>query len=597
MLKEEIRVAAGLASGIFPYCDGRLPRQAAFMSRVRVLPETVASQVAAGEVIERPASVVKELVENSLDAGATAIEVEIRRGGVASIRVSDNGAGMGRDDALLAIERHATSKLRDADGLTTIRTLGFRGEALPSIASVAFFELATREHDAVAGTEIEISCGTLREVRDSGCAPGTRIEVRQLFHNVPARRKFLRTEATESAHVEHQVRLHALAAPAVRFRYLQDKREVFDLPAVDDRQARIAHLHGNDLARELIPLEGGDGETFSFGGFFLPAGRARRGRRHQLVFLNGRPIEDGAIARGLREGFRGGLAAGLNPAAWLWIEMDPQWVDVNVHPAKREVRFRRADRLSARLAEAVAGALRPPRPASQGLATTGIPEDGSVEVASSPVPDGSNLGRQPLQAGLPVAAPPAQVSAAPEFKVLGDLGGRFVLLASEDGLVLLDPRAARERIVYERMRRDQRVESQRLLVPVVLELEPREADLVRRNLEHLVSAGLEIEPFGGRSFQVSAVPVFLAGGSPEQFLHEVVERLVEEAGGSVRQLATDQLAQALARQAGLGEAASAASARGLLDELFRCELPYCAADGRPTLLEMSLAELERRFRV
>lgn len=569
------------------------------MPRVRVLPETVASQVAAGEVIERPASVVKELVENAIDAGAAAIEVEIRRGGVASIRVSDDGSGMSREDALLAIERHATSKLRDADGLAEIRTLGFRGEALPSIASVAFFEMATREHDAVAGTEIEVACGTLREVRDSGCAPGTRIEVRQLFHNVPARRKFLRTEATESAHLEHQVRLHALAAPGVRFRYLQDKREVFDLPAVDDRQARIAHLHGNALAKELIPLSGGDGETFSFDGYFLPVGRARRGRRHQLVFLNGRPVEDGAVARGLREGFRGGLAAGLNPAAWLWIEMDPQWVDVNVHPAKREVRFRRADRLSARLSEAVTEALRPPRPAVPELAGDANQESvpgrggaGPGSVAPSPA-----LGRHAVQPVLPPAEDPVPASAVPEFRILGDLGDRFVLMASDDGLVLLDPRAARERIVYERMRRDQRVESQRLLVPVVVELDPREADLVRRNLVHLAAAGLEIEPFGGRSFQLSAVPVFLAGGSPEQLLFLLIERLVEEAGGTVRQLATDQLAQALARQAGASESASAATAGALLDELFGCELPYCAADGRPTLLEMSLAELERRFRV
>jgi DNA mismatch repair protein MutL len=564
------------------------------MSRVRVLPEVVASQVAAGEVIERPASVVKELVENSLDARAASIEVEIRRGGVASIRVSDDGVGMGRDDALLAIERHATSKLRDADGLAGIRTLGFRGEALPSIASVAFFELATRPRDAVAGTEIEIACGTLREVRDSGCAPGTRVEVRQLFHNVPARRKFLRTEATESAHVEHQLRLHALAAPGVRFRYLQDKREVFDLPAVGDRQARIAHLHGNELAGALIALTGGDGETFTFDGYFLPAGKARRGRRHQMVFLNGRPIEDAAVARGLREGFRGGLAAGLNPSAWLWIEMDPEWVDVNVHPAKREVRFRRADRLAARLAEAVAEALRPP-PARDSSA--GVPEgDADAEPVGSPAPV---LGRQALQPGLPAAAaaPPAVVSAAPDFEVLGDLAGRFVLLGSQDGLVLLDPRAARERIVYERMRRDQAVESQRLLVPVVVELGPLEADLVQRNLENLASAGLEVEPFGGRSFQLSALPVFLAGGSPEQFLHEMVERLVGEAGGTIRQLANDQLAQALAKQAGSAELASPGTAQALLDELFACELPYCAADGRPTLLEMSLAELERRFQV
>jgi DNA mismatch repair protein MutL len=321
------------------------------------------------------------------------------------------------------------------------------------------------------------------------------------------------------------------------------------------------------------------------------------------VFLNGRPIEDPAVARGLRDGFRGGLPAGLNPAAWLWIEMDPQWVDVNVHPAKREVRFRRADRLAARLAEAVGQALHPPptrgpHPQTGTPGGTGVPAPpaGAAPPGASPP---AQVGRQPVQAGLPggAGAPAARGPGAPDFRVLGDLGGRFVLLSSEDGLVLLDPRAARERIVYERMRRDRRIESQRLLVPVVVDLDPREADLVRRNLEHLATAGLEIEPFGGRSFQLSALPVFLAAGQPEQLLHEMIERLVDEAGGSVRQLAGDQLAQALARQAGAAEIASASTAGRLLDELFACELPYCAADGRPTLLEMSLAELERRFRV
>ena len=606
------------------------------MARVRVMPETLASQVAAGEVIERPASVVKELVENSLDAGAGTVEVEIQRGGVAMIRVADDGCGMGRDDAMLAFERHATSKLHSADELLAVKTLGFRGEALPSIASVSRLELSTREHDAVAGTEIVVDCGALKHVRDSGCAPGTRVEVRQLFVNVPARRKFLRTEATESAHVEHQVRLHALAAPGVRFRYRQDGREIFDLPAVEDRRVRIGGLHGTAAGRGLLEFSGGDGRTFSFSGFVLPAGSARRGRRHQFVFLNGRPIEDGAVSRGLREGFGGGLASGHNPAAWLWIEMDPAWVDVNVHPAKREVRFRRADLLAARIAEAVAAALRPPKPAvtgpksgisgevggrkgdggqgdgnaeSGGVAGLGrVPEGAGVEIPASETSGGASpfgsWATQRTMSELEKAGGAEQASGAspassgaPRFRILGEVGGRFVAMASADGLVLLDPKAARERIVYEQLRRNRRVESQRLLMPVLVELDPREADVVTRNLEGLAEAGLEISPFGGKTFQVTSVPVFLSAGDPQQFLHELIERLIEGAGGGIRHAAGDQLARALARQAGACESARTDRAKPLLDELFSCELPYCAADGRPTLIELSLAELERKFQV
>jgi DNA mismatch repair protein MutL len=387
----------------------------------------------------------------------------------------------------------------------------------------------------------------------------------------------------------------------------------------------------------VLEFSGGDGRTFSFSGFVLPAGSARRGRRHQFVFLNGRPIEDGAVSRGLREGFGGGLASGHNPAAWLWIEMDPAWVDVNVHPAKREVRFRRADLLAARIAEAVAVALKPPKPTVTGPKSgasgeggvrggggTGDAETagsgaggGSEASANSPSPTAvpvsvpgvgaggvSPFGPSSTQRTMPEmekgpgagqAVPPA--GGAPAFRILGEVGGRFVVMASADGLVLLDPKAARERIVYEQLRRNRRVESQRLLMPVLVELDPREADVVTRNLEGLAEAGLEISPFGGKTFQVTSVPVFLSAGDPQQFLHELIERLIEGAGGGIRHAAGDQLARALARQAGAGERARTERAKRLLDELFACELPYCAADGRPTLIELSLAELERKFQV
>jgi DNA mismatch repair protein MutL len=330
------------------------------MPKIRVLSDILASQVAAGEVVERPASVVKELVENSLDAGAREIRVDVDQGGTALIRVGDDGCGMSREDALLSLERHATSKLRTAGDLAAIRTLGFRGEAVPSIASVSRFRMVTREAGAVAGTEILIEGGKIRDVRDAGCAPGTVIEAKALFFNMPARRKFLRAETTEAAHVEHQLRLHALAAPRVRFRLRRDDREVFDVPPAPNALERVRQLLGPELARELIALPLTHGHGIAVEGFVLPASHARKGRRHQCVFLNGRPVEDAVISRALAEGFRGALADGLHPAAWLWLDLEPTLVDVNVHPAKREVRFHRPTDVRDAILEAVLSGLRPP---------------------------------------------------------------------------------------------------------------------------------------------------------------------------------------------------------------------------------------------
>ena len=285
------------------------------MPLVKVLSDILASQVAAGEVVERPASVVKELVENSLDAGAKAVLVDIEKGGVALIRVSDDGCGMVREDALLSLERHATSKLRTSADLANIMTMGFRGEAVPSIASVAKFRMVTRRAEDVSGTEIIVDGGKLRDVRDAGGAPGTVIEARSLFFNMPARRKFMRAETTEAAHVEQQIRLHALAAPGVRFRFRKDDRVVFDLPGVARTVDRVRQLVGNEMGGELVPVPELLGAGISVTGFVLPAKHARKGRRHQFVFLNGRPIEDAAVSKGLAEGFRGNIQEGLHPAA------------------------------------------------------------------------------------------------------------------------------------------------------------------------------------------------------------------------------------------------------------------------------------------
>lgn len=590
------------------------------MPKIRVLPEILASQVAAGEVVERPASVVKELVENSIDAGAREVRVEIDRGGSACIRVGDDGCGMSREDALLSLERHATSKLRDAGGLAAIRTLGFRGEAVPSIASVSRFRLLTREADAVAGTEILVDGGTLRDVREAGCAPGTTIECRALFYNLPARRKFLRAESTESAHIEHQLRLHALAAPQVRFRLRRDGRDVFDLPATVRSADRVRQLIGLELARELIALVPTRASGIEVGGFVLPAAHARKGRRHQCVFLNGRPVEDSVISRALAEGFRGAVADGLHPAAWLWITMDPTLVDVNVHPSKREVRFHRPLDLREAVLHSVTEALKPPSRSATPAATPPPIMRAAERPATPPLTPQTPIAplTRPAAAALTAAQPsldewaaPAGSTAAatpadssteartpdrgPPFRIIGLLARRFVMLESDDGLVLLDPKAAHERILYESLTRDGDAgATQALLVPVLLEFDPRDAELLMRERHSLAAAGIEIETFGGNTLQVRSLPAGLETQDPRAFLSAVLDELLHDPAGGAR-FARERIARTLAARAAAGVTARLDEAAPLLARLFACDLPYCTADGRPTLTEFSIGELEKRF--
>lgn len=572
------------------------------MPRIRILPEILASQVAAGEVVERPASAVKELVENSLDAGAGEILVEIRRGGAALLRVIDDGSGMSRDDALLSLERHATSKLSDSAGLATIRTLGFRGEAVPSIASVSRFRLITREPDSVAGTEIAVEGGVMRDVREAGCAPGTTVEVKDLFYNVPARRKFLRAETTEAAHIEHQLRLHALASAGVRFRFRKDEREVFDLPGGMSRHDRVRWMTGTDLGSELVVLPLTHGNGIAVEGFILPAAHARKGRRHQCVFLNGRPVEDSAISRGLAEGFRGALADGLHPCAWLWIDLEPSLVDVNVHPAKREIRLHRPHELRDVLTAAVRDGLAGAEAARRPVAVTN-----PAAARSAPAIEASVPAPRIWPAALPVQRqfemPVAVQSSTPPpekalpFRYLGTLHDRFALLESDDGLVLLDPRAARERILYERWLHDaagRGVESQALLVPVLLEPGPRECELALRHRDEFGRAGIELEDFGSGTLRIGSLPEFLHLSDARNFITGLIDDLAAGQSPGAR-FAFEMLAKALARRATLVEPPRPQEAMRLLEILFRCDLPYCAPDGRPTLTEFSMRELERRF--
>lgn len=575
------------------------------MPTIRVLPDILASQVAAGEVVERAASVVKELVENSLDAGAKEVMVDIEKGGSQLIRVSDDGCGMEREDALLSLERHATSKLRNSEDLATVMTLGFRGEAVPSIASVAKFRMITRRAEALSGTEIIVDGGKVRDVRDAGGAPGTVIEARSLFFNMPARRKFMRAETTEAAHVEQQLRLHALAAPGVRFRLRKDERIVFDLPGVSKSIDRVRQIVGNEMGAELVEIPKRMGPGIAVAGFVLPAKHARKGRRHQFIFLNGRPIEDAAVSKGLAEGFRGNLQDGLHPAAWVWLEVEPHLVDVNVHPAKREVRFHRPYEIRDLIAQAVGECLRPRVVEKSPVSPpTSLPEvrGETVEPAIEADPI-SGPSFYPSQAELPVAhgnelQPEGKASRAPGFRIVGMLHDRYVILESSEGLVLFDPKAARERIIFEQLSKakNEGMETQNFLVPVLVELDPRDLDLVLREKMALLEAGLEVEAFGGNTLQLRSIPVFLRATDPKVFLDEILEEMLH-GPTSAGKFAFERLSRIIAKQASKRVVVRIAEVRSLLEELFLCDLPYCAADGRPTLTEYNRKDIDRRFGV
>ncbi|MBA3832110.1 MAG: DNA mismatch repair endonuclease MutL [Chthoniobacterales bacterium] len=578
------------------------------MSRVRLLSDTLASQVAAGEVIERPASVVKELIENSIDAQSQSIEIMIRRGGISLIRVTDDGIGMDRDDALLCLERHATSKIRTAADLATVATLGFRGEALPSIASVARFRLTTREKEAVAGTEVIVAGGKLETARNGGEAPGTQIEVRSLFYNLPARRKFLRSENTETRNIEHQLNLQAIGHPAIAFSFLRDERVVFQLPATKSLRERIRDLLGSELLARLLEIEPAARAKIQLRGFIGQAGVSRGTRAQQFIFVNGRAIGSPVIDAALKEGYHTALMKGQFPVTFLFLEIDPAEVDVNVHPAKREVRFRDPAAVREAVVAAIRRTLESDRSTWQEQFRGPPPTDPPFVRPEEPLP--AALDPQPAFAIEPAEPalrdhrfPPNEARPAVpahRFQILGVLNKLYVLMENAEGLVLVDQHAAHERILFEELRRrmeEQGVPSQRLLLPQVVSLPPRDAEWLERNLPILQKMGLGVEEFGRHTFKLESLPPFLSGADPARLLQDVIDSLKSASRStSPLRLGEDMIAKTVCRHAiKANDPLRQQEVEKLIRDLLECELPYCCPHGRPTMIQISLGELEKKF--
>lgn len=624
------------------------------MGRIVLLPDEVASQVAAGEVVERPASVVKELVENSLDAGATRIEVAIIRGGVSAIRVADNGTGMDRDDALLSLERHATSKIRTGHDLARIQTLGFRGEALPSIASVSRFRLATRPSGAIEGTEITVQGGRIESVRASGEAPGTLVEARSLFFNLPARRKFLRSENTEASHVQHQLLLNAIGHPDVGFTFIRNHSPAFQAPPTHRLSDRIRDLRGQDLLNQLLEIEPETENGIRISGLLGKAGVSRSTRSEQIIFVNGRPVENLTVYHGLREGYHTALMKGQYPVTFLFLDMDPEGVDVNVHPAKREVRFREPDAIREAIVRVVRKTLEADRsrwsktfhtptvsarhlpdatpalipnaeqfslrrdwsefPAQMPPARIEIQLDSDGKSSPEPAAGGeppTSRAEDPATGLSAIAAArseaqaeakPLQPYSAPtsQFRILGTLGKLYILMENSDGLVLVDQHAAHERILFEKMRRQMESEgvpSQRLLIPLTIQVAPRDYDWLRMNIETLDRMGFALEPFGQSTLKIDGIPQFFRVDDPASAVRHLVDELRSMTSGTSRlRMGEDVIAKTVCHHAiKANDDLRLPEIEQLVSDLLTCDLPYCCPHGRPTMIQVSYTELEKKF--
>lgn len=619
--------------------------------KIKLLPEQVANQIAAGEVVDRPASVVKELVENALDAGASRLLVEIEQGGRRLIRVSDDGEGMSREDALLAIERHATSKLRASRDLFAIRTLGFRGEALPSIASVSEFTLVTREPTALLGTELRIEVGVIKSVNDAGAPAGTEITVRRLFFNLPARKKFLKSVDTEFGHIATLVSNMALARPDVHLTLIHNGRTVFDLPSSAELGGRLRHALGAHVLEHLRPLDrsyalSGQDHQLRIHGFISTPAYTRSSTRSLHIFVNRRFVRDRLINHAVFEAYRNLMPRGRYPLVALFLDLPPEAVDVNVHPAKHEIRFRDQAAVHEAVLSALTDALRTvdrggARPEPFREARTSSPSAGplypenaasaadpelrrgvedalrrfhersSAETAQEP---GAEFNRpRPGSFRRPETGPrpppqdetfPAAAHSEPlkfsELRVIGQAAESFLLAESEDSLVIIDQHAAHERIAFERLRAEFKTASmtmQPLLFPDTIELTIEEAARVERHLADLNRLGFEVEPFGGSTVAVKALPALLAGADPRRILLEVVDRFEQAKPGEPIGEEVDEILAVMACHSVVraNKPMSHEEMRSLLAAMDQAEFPGHCPHGRDAVVRVKFRELEKWF--
>lgn len=666
------------------------------MARIHVLSETVANQIAAGEVVERPASAVKEMLENSLDAGATRIKISVEAGGKKLIQITDNGCGMVRDDAMLAFERHATSKIKNAEDLLSVSTLGFRGEALPSIASVSRLRMETRAAEEPSGTVVEINGGKIARIEEAGLPPGTSITVRDLFFNVPARKKFLKAESTELSHIASLVTHYALAHPDKHFELHSAANAMLIAPPVGGSSERVYQVFGKETLDQLIPVAARqalervglpqpppwrrreedqdslpkDPGEMRIHGFVSKPEIQKLNRNSIFIFVNGRLIRDRLVQHGLTEAYRNIIPPTVYPVVLLFLELPAAEVDVNVHPSKTEVRFRQQSAMHDFVRDTVRAALMKARPAPQfvaeirahatagqaltpgsggwepsalpnsGLAmpqnaerfdlqpqlqppiTARLQFEGAIAVdGNAAIPVARGLENLPIASGFSAAAARSldvvpDHGCAPAFEVgeeeptlsslatlkpLGQIRNSFILAVNEDGLWIVDQHVAHERVLFERVLRQraaQHVESQRLLMPIVLDLSPAQQAVFTEISDELVHNGFEAEPFGARSLAVKVAPAGVEASAVEHMLHELLDQFSREEQSLNLEKIRTRIAASIACHAAIkiNMPLEQNKMEWLLAELARTEHPMSCPHGRPVVLRYSVKDIQKAFK-
>lgn len=584
------------------------------MGKIHVLPEHIANKIAAGEVVERPASIVKELIENSLDAGADYIEVEIAHGGKSLIRVSDNGCGMSREDACLAFARHATSKISSAEDLERILSFGFRGEALPSIAAVSRIALSTGINSRETAVHIGIEGGVEQVVSEHPPRQGTSVEIRDLFFNTPARRKFLKADVTEKGHVQDLIAHLSLAHPNVHFVFKVSEKTVYDLPPVRDLRLRAEAIWGAEISRHLLEIraEGQDGLRVS--GFIGKPFVARGNRGGQILFLNRRWIKSNALSYALQDGFYGLLIHGKYPLAIVFIEVDPETVDVNVHPTKQEVKISNESEVRSLLKKAVVEALLKesdlaPQVLGRARNFPAANTEFAVPALEARVfaPAVLNLREPaavytPQQEAIPISV---RSDAAREklrvTRIYGQIHQTFIVAETEEGMLLIDQHAAHERVMFEALSRNMKSgkpEKQNLLMDEVLSIHPKQVEILTHFLPLLNQVGFEIETFGKQDYVLRAYPALLGNENPAVFIKDFLdEKEAGKMGTSLEQYG-DEVAALIAckrKSVRAHDSLTPSGAQVLLERLAACDNPFSCPHGRPSMIKYSVSDLERLF--
>jgi len=568
------------------------------MGLIRILSEKVASQIAAGEVVERPASVVRELIDNSIDASATRILIKIENGGKNLIRVSDNGAGMDRDDLLLCAERHATSKISELSDLFSVRTLGFRGEAVPSIAAVSRMVIASRTLDQVGGFRLRLESGKIKGIEETGAPVGTTVEVNDLFFNTPARKKFLRSAGTETDHILDVLSRIALPFTTLSFRLDDRDKTLLSLPSVDSDVSRLSALFGHEVASSMIPIER-EIHGLRVSGYLSPPEWDRARGDHLFVYVNRRSVRERLLTHAIIEGYGSRLMKGRYPYAVIFIAIDPSLVDVNVHPAKQEVRFHQ-DRL---VHEAVKTVLDESlRQKAAALFHVPVPSMESIEEKGGRIAESTReYAAYPAEKMIshgPALQVPLMIKECPV--VLGQLKETYILCETKEGLLLVDQHAAHERRVYEKLKRaydSSSLECQPFLIPPRVEFSPSESRTILKRMEELSELGITLEHFGGETFMVRSVPNLLVDVHWVTFLRELIA-VLEEQGAVKGDQVVDRLLALMACHGAIraGQRLSYEEMVALVEQLDQAEVPTNCPHGRPVFKRLSFHEIEKMFR-